>query len=136
MKIKATILFVIFAAFCAGTLIAGAYVFDFKASSDGDNIKVEWRTTEESNLQYFAIERRAGSSTDFHEITRVAPKGSNSYYSYTDQSAYKPTDSYYAYRLAIYEVGGKVNYTKDYGTSHSTVSGVKRTWGSIKAMFR
>lgn len=136
MKIKLTILLLLAAAFTAGTLIAGAYVFDFSAKSDGENIKVEWRTTEESNLQYFAIERRAGSSTDFHEITRITPKGSNSYYSYTDQSAYKPTDSYYAYRLAIYEMGGKVNYTKDYGTLHSSVSGVKRTWGSIKAMFR
>ncbi|MGE5429604.1 MAG: hypothetical protein ACM3QX_00915 [Syntrophomonadaceae bacterium] len=135
MKIKLTILFVLFAAFCAGTLLAGAYVFDFKALIDGDNIKVEWRTTEESNLQYFAIERKPGNSSDFHEITRVAPRGSNSYYSFTDQSAYKPTDSFYTYRLAIYEQSGKVNYIEAPGVSHS-VSGVKRTWGSIKAMFR
>lgn len=135
MKINVTILFLIFTAFCAGTLIAGAYVFDFKASSEGDNIKVEWRTTEESNLQYFAIERRAGSSTDFHEITRVAPKGSNSFYSYTDQTAYKPTGSFYTYRLAIYAYGEKTSYVEAPGVSHS-ISGVKRTWGSIKAMFR
>lgn len=135
MKIKATILSFIFAAFCAGTLIAGAYIFDFAVKSDGENIKVEWRTTEESNLQYFAIERRPGNSSDFHEITKIYPKGSNSYYSYTDQSAYKPTDSFYSYRLAIYENNGTVSHIEPQGISHS-VSGVKRTWGSIKAMFR
>ncbi|HEX2963831.1 MAG TPA: hypothetical protein VHO43_18680 [Ignavibacteriales bacterium] len=135
MKIKATILSVIFAAFCAGTLIAGAYIFEFSVKNDGENIKVEWKTTLESNLLYFAIERKAGNSTDFHEIARVYPKGSNSYYSYTDQSAYKPTDSFYSYRLAIYENGGTVNHIDPQGISHS-VSGVKRTWGSIKAMFR
>ncbi|MCU7494472.1 MAG: hypothetical protein HF314_15675 [Ignavibacteria bacterium] len=136
MKIKVTILFLFIVALFAGTLVAEAWVYDFKASNEGDDILVEWRTTRENNLQYFAIERRSGSSGDFYEITRVIPRGSNSYYSYTDKSAYKPTDSFYAYRLAIYEQGGKVNYIKEYGISHSTVSGVRRTWGSIKAMFR
>ncbi|MGE5353560.1 MAG: hypothetical protein ACM3P0_15855 [Acidobacteriota bacterium] len=136
MKIKLTILLVIAAAFCAGTIIAGALVFDFNASRDGENIKVEWRTTEESNLQDFAIERKAGNSSDFHEITRVRPRGSNSYYSYTDQSAYKSTASFYTYRLAIYEQSGNVNYINAPHGVFPSVSGVKRTWGSIKAMFR
>ncbi len=116
------------------TAFAGAFLEYFQARSEGDNIRLEWRTQEEFNLQHFIIERR-NPQTSYIEISTIAPKGSNSYYVYVDENVYKSNDLIFIYRLKIVENNGQVSYSKEITVSHS-VSGVKRTWGSIKAMFR
>ena len=111
-----------------------AFFYYFTVQSEGANVKLEWKTGEETNLNHFSIQRKT-PQTSFVEITTVQPKGSNSLYSYLDQSIYKTNDVVFTYRLLI------VN--NDMGTSTSpwvtvspNISGIKRTWGSIKAMFR
>lgn len=122
--------------FVAWTAVGGAFIDFFNGRSDGDNIVLEWKTRSESNLQRFEIQRKAGTSGEFITLTSVQPKGSNSLYTYTDRSAYKDAGSLYAYRLKILEsTSGPVSYSNEITVTHS-VSSVKRTWGSIKAMFR
>lgn len=116
------------------TVYAGAYLDYFHGRSEGEDIRLEWKTGEEVNLENFIIERKTPQST-FVEIGSVDPKGSNSYYSYLDKSAYKMTDLIFIYRLKIVDNGGQSSYSNEVTVSHN-VSGVKRTWGSIKAMFR
>jgi len=65
----------------------------------------------------------------------VQPKDEGAFYSYTDRTAYKTSDNVYVYRLRIVESGGTASFSQDVPVTHS-VSSVKRTWGSIKAMFR
>lgn len=119
----------------AGSAISGAFLEYFNGRSDGDNILLEWKTRSESSLLRYEIQRKAGSSGDFVSLATVAPKGSNSQYSYIDRSAYKDSESIYVYRLRIVESSGPASYSNEITVSHS-VSSVKRTWGSIKAMFR
>jgi len=64
----------------------------------------------------------------------VAPKGNNSFYEFVDQTAFKTTASVYQYRIRIVAQDG-TTYSKVMVVSHN-VSSVKRTWGSLKAMFR
>jgi hypothetical protein len=115
---------------------AGAIIRDgsLEARSDGNDVTIQWGTTEESSVQEFAIERQASSETGFVEIGSVAPLGSNSYYSFTDKTAFKTTTSVYQYRIRIVAADG-TTYSKVMVVSHN-VSSVKRTWGSLKAMFR
>lgn len=113
---------------------AGAYLDFFHASSDGSNVKLEWKTGEENNLKSFVIERRNPQSS-FIEIATISPKGDYSYYSYIDESAYKTKDLIFIYRLRIVDQNQAKSYSSEVSVSQS-VSGVKRTWGSIKAMFR
>ena len=121
--------------FIVTALYAGAFLDYFHGRSEGEDIRLEWKTGEESNLQNFSIERKTPQSS-FAEITTVQPKGSNSYYTYLDKSAYKANNSMvFVYRLKIVDIGGQVSYSAEITVSHN-VSGVKRTWGSIKAMFR
>ncbi len=80
------------------------------------------------------MERKTPQSS-FVDITTIQPKGSNSYYTYLDQSAYKIENMLFIYRLKIVDTNGQASYSNEVSVSHS-VSGVKRTWGSIKAMFR
>ena len=116
--------------------LAGAIIRDgsLEARSDGNDVTIQWGTTEESSVQEFAIERQASSETGFVEIGSVAPLGSNSYYSFTDKTAFKTTTSVYQYRIRIVAADG-TKYSKVMVVSHN-VSSVKRTWGSLKAMFR
>jgi hypothetical protein len=117
-------------------LFGGAFLDFFQGRSDGNNITIEWKTRGESNLLYYEIQRKAGSSSEFMTLATVEPKGSNSYYSYIDRSAYKESSSVYTYRLKIVEGNGAPgSYSNEIPVSHG-VSSVKRTWGSIKAMFR
>jgi flagellar basal body L-ring protein FlgH len=117
------------------TVYAGAYIEYFHARSESDNVRLEWQTSEETNLQKFVIERKTPQSS-FTEIASVSPKGSNSNYVFTDQNAYKTNDMVFVYRLKIVDNNDQVTYSADVTVSHSISSVAKRTWGSIKAMFR
>jgi hypothetical protein len=132
MKMKLSYFVIIF--LVATAVFAGTFLEYFQGRSDGEDIRLEWKTQEEVNLQHFKIERKTPQSS-FVDITTVQPKGSNSYYTYLDQSAYKPNNMIFIYRLKIVDTNGQVSYSNEVSVSHS-VSGVKSTWGSIKAMFR
>ena len=115
-------------------VFAGTFLEYFQGKSEGEDIRLEWKTREEVNLQHFKIERKTPQSS-FVDIATISPKGSNSYYTYLDQSAYKTDNMLFIYRLKIVDTNGQTSYSNEVSVSHS-VSGVKRTWGSIKAMFR
>jgi len=127
-------IFVILALFLATTAIGGAFLDYFQAKSESDNIRLEWKTGEEINLKHFIVERKSINS-DFVSISTIQAKGSNSYYVYVDENAYKPNDVVFVYRIRIVENDNSFTYSKEITVSHG-VSGIKRTWGSIKAMFR
>lgn len=115
-------------------VFAGTFLEYFQGRSEGEDIRLEWKTREEVNLQHFKVERKTPQSS-FVDITTIQPKGNNSYYTYLDQSAYKPNNLLFIYRLKIVDTNGQASYSNEVSVSHS-VSGVRRTWGSIKAMFR
>ncbi len=117
------------------TVYAGAYIEYFHARSESDNVRLEWQTSEETNLQKFVIERKTPQSS-FTEVASVSPKGNNSNYIFTDQNAYKTNDMVFVYRLKIVDNNDQVTYSADVTVTHSISSVAKRTWGSIKAMFR
>jgi hypothetical protein len=132
MKIRVSYILTIL--LIATAVLAGTFLEYFQGRSEGEDIRLEWKTREEVNLQHFKVERKTPQSS-FVEITTIQPKGSNSYYTYLDQSAYKTDNMLFIYRLKIIDTNGQASYSNEVSVSHS-VSGVKRTWGSIKAMFR
>ncbi len=117
--------------------IAGAIIKEgtLQAHSDGNNVTIQWGTTEEVSLSEFVVERQSGSEGGFILIGSVAPKGNNSFYEFVDQTAFKAITSVYQYRIKIVSQDGSYTYSKTVTVSHN-VSSVKRTWGSLKAMFR
>ncbi|MCE1190259.1 MAG: hypothetical protein LWX56_14115 [Ignavibacteria bacterium] len=119
---------------CFGFALATAILDTFTAKSEGDSVKLEWRTTDEVNVKEFVIERK-GVYGSFTPIASLTPHGNNSSYSFTDQNMYKTAASVYVYRLRVNDNSGTYIYSKEISVSHS-LSGIKRTWGSIKAMFR
>lgn len=114
----------------------------FSARSSGTSITVEWRTNAEENVLQYEIER-AGDDQVFRFVAVVPAKGSNQVYSFTDNEAFGKPDgtngtiakTYFTYRLKIVNGDKTTSYSNSTGVSHS-VSGIKRTWGMIKEMFR
>ena len=106
-----------------------------QANSDGVNVTLRWITDDEANVAYFEVERRSGTDGAFISLAAVDPKGA-SLYEFIDNSAFRKTATLYQYRVKIvYTNGTNPTYTGILTVSH-TVSGVRRTWGSIKSMFR
>jgi hypothetical protein len=76
---------------------------------------------------------RKGYGSSYSEIARINAKGNNKEYQYIDAAAYKAADALYTYRLRVDNNGA---FWKEVQVTHSSVSNIKRTWGSIKDMFR
>jgi hypothetical protein len=121
---------------CFALAYAGATIRDgsLQARSDGNDVTIQWGTTDESLMKEFDVEREGNGESAFVDIGTVAPKGSGSFYEFVDQTAFKTVVSVYQYRIKIVSAEG-IAYSKVVTVSHN-VSGVKRTWGSLKAMFR
>lgn len=116
-------------------LFGGALIQYFVADSDGDNIVLSWQSTSEQNVKQYEV-LRGPDKDHLSLITTIKSKGDNSNYSYVDESAYKTTDSFYAYGLVIVDHDGSRSDPMNTFVTHNGVSSVKRTWGSIKALFR
>uniref|UniRef100_A0A832DDY5 Uncharacterized protein n=1 Tax=Ignavibacterium album TaxID=591197 RepID=A0A832DDY5_9BACT len=135
MDVKNTLSKILLFLILIASVYAGAFIQSITARSDGENIIVEWKTGEESStLSKFVIERKTPNN-GFVEIGTVTPKGSNSFYTFIDNNIFKGNDYIFTYRLKIVDNNSQVSYSTEVSVSHS-ISGVKRTWGSIKAMFR
>lgn len=128
-----------FAALAIIMVVAWAIAFaggirdgSLSAYSNGTNIIVRWVSDDETGVTGYTIERKAGGSSMFVRLTDpLAPKGGGSVYEFVDNSAFRTTDNFYQYRITALGVNA-VYYVS---VNHS-VSSVRRTWGSIKAMFR
>jgi len=121
---------------CCALAYASATIRDgsLQARSDGNDVTIQWGTTDESLMKEFDVEREGNGESAFVDIGTVTPKGSGSYYEFVDQTAFKTSATVYQYRIKIVAQDGTA-YSKVVTVSHN-VSGVKRTWGSLKAMFR
>ncbi|MBU1096004.1 MAG: hypothetical protein CVV23_11540 [Ignavibacteriae bacterium HGW-Ignavibacteriae-2] len=128
-------LLISFFIFLSINLIAEAFLVSFNARSESDKIILTWQTAQEINIKEFVVERESSNSS-FVEIARIKATGDNSVYTYIDENAFKTADAIYKYRLKIVEYNSNnPTYSMEVVVSHSP-SPVKRTWGSIKALFR
>jgi hypothetical protein len=128
---KKLIISTILLAFTA--IYAGAMLIDFQVKSRDGNVVVSWQTSSETNLKHFVVERSTIKG-GFIEVATINPESDRTY-EYVDQSAYKTSDAVYVYRLKIVDLDGSVSYSYERTVAHN-VSSAKRTWGSIKALFR
>lgn len=122
-------------------LAVEATVDYLRARSTGSAVVLEWRSTQESNLLQYEIER-AGDDQIFRYVATVSAKGPNQTYSYRDDEAFNKRDgngnvaaTYFTYRLKLVHADQRTVYSTSAGVSHN-VSSIKRTWGMIKEMFR
>lgn len=122
----------------SGVIYGAVTLQYFTARDSGEGVLVEWKTGDEAGTVRFEIERSADSPDNFIYIDTKTATGSNSYYSYQDNSVdlgSGRSSAIYFYRLKCIDPNGNHTYTDHITVSH-TVSGIRSTWGSIKAIFR
>ncbi len=122
-------------------LLVSAFVGDsvtlryFNAELAGNGIEVSWETDKEEAVRTYELFRKTSFATDFAVIESVDPHGTGSVYRVLDDEVYKVGAEQIDYRLEVVFTSGvrqrlaekKVNYTP---------TAIRRSWGSIKAMFQ
>lgn len=108
-----------------------------RVAEDQGDIVLEWEALVESEVHHYVLARRTPYSrtNSFDDIAEIQPQGANKPYQYRDSDIYKVAVDKIEYRLAVVYANGvreefpllSVNYTP---------TAVRRTWGSIKAMFQ
>ncbi len=117
-------------------VVASATLVLFNAHSEGDNIVLTWQTASEDGIRDFVVQRRTVDGA-FFDIDVIKARGDNSFYTYTDEDVFAKENNLFVYRLKMIDFNPNVppTYSDEVTVSHN-VSSVKRTWGSIKALFR
>jgi hypothetical protein len=131
MKTK---LFISIIIISATILFAGVNLYRFTGRSQDGNVIIEWQTLSETNVDHFVVERASYNGT-FMDLGTVSPNSSMSY-SYTDRSVFKVSDQLYLYKIKVVDKDGSISESSTIAVPHSVSGVVKRTWGSIKALFR
>jgi len=125
-------------AITSGILLASVTLQYFTATTNSDGILLEWKTIEEGGTVKFEVQRSAVTPDNFMFIKSINATGNNSYYSYQDNSVGDrdgSSSSIYYYRLKCIQPNESYTYTHSISVIHA-VSGIRSTWGSIKAIFR
>jgi len=109
----------------------------FKVEEQAGELVVTWQAEVEEGLKEYVLERRTPfTNGEFREVKqRFQPHGAGKPYRFRDDQLYKSLDEEVDYRLyGVYQnnerqrlAERKVNYTS---------TSIRRTWGSIKAMFQ
>jgi hypothetical protein len=107
----------------------------FKATNADADVILSWKTIDETNVKEFQIDRHSNDDPDYKLIGSV-PATHQASYSFRDQTAFKKATSIYYYRLVIVFNDNTTQIFSGEASIDHTVSGVRRTWGSIKSMFR
>ena len=125
----------IFLLLAIGIIYASTDIQYFTAKNEPDAILLEWKTGAEDNLNRFEIERAASDPNNFVQVGTVSAIGSNSYYYFKDELSLTMSPPLYYYRLKLVSNSGAYVYSNTITVTH-IISGVRSTWGSIKAIFR
>lgn len=123
--------------FTAGLIFAGANIPQgLNVRSDRNNIIISWQAISESNLKHYIIQRKSGTvNSDYVDIAVISPR-TDMIYEFIDREVFKTTGSWYKYRLKIVDNDKSSTYLEQEGSINPNFSTVKRTWGSLKALFR
>lgn len=114
-------------------LIADAEILEFRAEPFPDRITLTWKTGQENDIKVFHVERSVNNE-NFEKVGEVEPKGDDSSYEFVDDTISRIKSIYY-YRLKVMNDDGTFQYSESLPVIPN-VSSIKRTWGSIKALFR
>lgn len=122
-----------------GTVLAVVIKETPRARSSNGDIILTWTTVDETGVQRFEVLRASWGGTAWSDFVVVGTidqlKGNNSSYEFVDKSVFKTTAGIYGYRVRIINGQTPAPETDIVTVSHVS-SAARRTWGSIKAMFR
>ena len=122
-------------------LVAAAFPYgvrleSFDVSPEGSAFMLRWQTDQEEQVREFVVSRKTAMSNDsFVEIHSVQAHGVGKPYQFRDDQVFKTAAEQVQYQLeVVYENGTRQVLVVE--SLNYTSTAVRRTWGSIKAMFQ
>lgn len=115
---------------------SGAVINKFEGRDGGNKVVLIWSSISEINLDYYII-KRSMDQRDYTEIGKVEASGPKSY-EFIDKRVFKLSGDNFTfyYKICPVDKNGSISEYGKIVTVKPNVSGIKHTWGSIKAMFR
>lgn len=119
-----------------GTAFSSVRLSFFNLEKENNDLIISWQTTTEDGVSHFELQRRTQfSNNQFVDVASVNAHGVGKPYRYLDDQVYKTVSEQVDYRLEVVYVNG---VREELGTKsvNYTPTAIRRTWGSIKAMFQ
>jgi len=117
-------------------VFAGNAVFtEYNAQPDANQVVLSWITKDEAKVKFFIVKRSNDDKT-FIELDRVSAKGPGSRYEYVDEDVLFENSNALFYKIIAVQKDETVVSSTESMMVHPNISGIFRTWGAIKAMFR
>lgn len=116
--------------------------FNAEVQAGGSNeIQLSWLVSQEANVEHYVLKRKMSHQSDFQDIATISLANGRDelegrLYTFTDKNVFKNTSAAEPVIYSLYSnVGGNQRYIAQVDVNYSTTT-VRRTWGSIKAMFQ
>lgn len=111
---------------------------EFNAQPLSNKVNITWVTDSEAGVKYFIVKRSNDYQNTYIELNRINPKGPGYQYSYTDENVFFKTGDLVYYKIeAVGSKGAMQEATPDGAmVVHPNISGLFKTWGAIKNIFR
>jgi len=121
----------------SGFSVFGVSLTRFEGRFQNEEVTILWQVSDDQPIREYILERKSRFENGFREIKRLTADGSRSY-QYRDTDLYKDTtqsSEQVQYRLRIIEKDGTTTTSSILNVNYFPTA-IRRTWGSIKAMFQ
>jgi len=114
---------------------AGMIFLEYSAIPSTDQVTIKWITKAEENVSNFNI-LRSDDDQYFKIIGSVNKQGPGVNYTYIDEDVIFNGDNTFFYKIRAVQSNGTTIEETDSFPANPNISGIYRTWGAIKAMFK
>jgi len=127
---------VVIVIFCLFSVVFANFIFlEYSATPSNNKVVIEWVTKSEDGVKKFVV-LRSTDDQNYSEIGFVVSKNKPETYNYTDENVvFKDTQTFFYKLRATRSDNSMIEETQSL-IVHPNISGIYRTWGAIKAMFR
>lgn len=111
---------------------------EFNAQPSSNKVTVNWVTKEESNVKVFRIKRSNDSQNTFIELGQVNSQGAGYKYTFVDNNVFFKAGGVVHYKIEAIDSNGNIIEVTPLGAMmvHPNITGLFKTWGAIKNIFR
>jgi hypothetical protein len=131
---KTTILIVLIVTFVLAAY-ANFIFLEYTATPATNKVTLSWLTKSEASVSKFVILRSTDDDV-FNEIGSVTAKGAGNQYKYIDENVIFKGNQTFFYKLRALNSNNSIVEETESLIVNPNISGIFRTWGAIKAMFR
>jgi hypothetical protein len=122
---------------CGAAMVSGRVrLSSFSIQEEGRDFVITWQSELEEDVQQYEIMRKTPYSNDqFVRVHEVQAHGINRSYAFRDSQVFKSGADKVDYQLEAVYSNGVREVVKSQSLNYTTTA-VRRTWGSLKAMFQ